>query len=433
MRHATTRTLQAGLTLIELMVAMVLGLLVSAGIVTVFLSTSSSNRAQNQLALLQEEGRFAVGRLTRDLRLANGHYCSNSGGVANQTSSGLLLDSLRAPKVYANDLMSALNDVSTPWGSDSYPAKPDSPYYLPSFLSMRGYDCDAKGCKPATPNAIPAGGKAIGNRVIGSSVLTVRYLDSSRGWALGGTSTVTTAGDGTVSSINLSPNKSTEPAISSFKKGDLALLANCSSAEIFAVDGPNASGQLSPVAVGTDAGSNTGKPVAQQPQSAPRLFDFNTDYQTVTYYLRVADAGNGQTTGALVRRTNGVETEIVHGIERMDFLYGVEDTNGNTSFLTAQEIDSGTNCPPSVPQTLGTDAGCLWRAVKSIEVRILMSGQQRLASLTAAETAYSYASDGDGKVAAPADHAITPTQQGFADQMLRREFSALVALRNYNP
>ncbi|WP_243042429.1 PilW family protein [Dyella sedimenti] len=424
---------QRGLTLIELMVAMLLGLLVAAGIITVFLSTSNSNRVQNQLAMLQEEGRYAIARLTRDLRQANGHYCSNSGGLASQTSTGLLLDGLRAPTVYANDLMSALSDVSTPWGTNPYPAKPNSPYYLPSFLSMRGYDCDATTCRPALPAGIPAAGVAIGQRVAGSSVLTVRYLDTSRGWALGGTSTVTTAADGSVSSINLVPKPNVEPPLGDFKAGHLALLANCSSAAIFAVDGPNAAGQLSPAAVGTDPGTNTGKPVAQEPQSAPRLFDFNTDYQTVTYFLQVVDAGNGQTTGALVRRANGTSQEIARGVERLDFLYGVENGDGNTSMLTATQIDSGTYCPPSVPVKLGTDPGCLWRAVKSIEVRLLMSGQQRLPTLTANETVYSYAADGDGGLAAPQAHAITPSQQGFADQMLRREFSALVSLRNYNP
>jgi type IV pilus assembly protein PilW len=53
---------QRGVTLIELMVAMLLGLIVAGGIVTVFSSTSSSNKAQTQLARLQEEGRFAIGR-----------------------------------------------------------------------------------------------------------------------------------------------------------------------------------------------------------------------------------------------------------------------------------------------------------------------------------------------------------------------------------
>ena len=57
------RVYQSGVTLVELMIAMVLGLLVSGGIITVFLTTSNSNRVQNQLARLQEEGRYAIGRL----------------------------------------------------------------------------------------------------------------------------------------------------------------------------------------------------------------------------------------------------------------------------------------------------------------------------------------------------------------------------------
>lgn len=142
---------QAGVTLIELMVAMVLGLLVSAGIVTVFLSTSNSNRAQTQMARLQEEGRFAITRLSDDLRMANGQYCDNTGGVASNTgSNGLYMDGLRSPKVYAKGLLGALSDVTTQWG-DPYPVEPIAPYYLPAFLSMRGYDCNATTCTPDVP------------------------------------------------------------------------------------------------------------------------------------------------------------------------------------------------------------------------------------------------------------------------------------------
>lgn len=427
---------QAGLTLIELMVAMVLGLLVAAGIVTVFSSTSNSNRAQNQVARLQEEGRFAITRLGDDLRMANGQYCTNTGGVANPSASGLLLDSLRAPKVYANNLVGALSDVTTAWGVAPYPNQPTVPYYLPSFLSMRGYDCTKTTCTPAAlPVAmIPAMGTAIGSRIKGTDILTLRYLDSSRGWAMEGGSSVTTAGDGSIASITLSKGTG-EPDVSDFKPGDLALLANCANAEIFSVTGPNASNQLSPNAVGTGPTDNLGKPVAQLPQSAPRLFDLNTDFLTVTYYLRVVDSGNGSTTGALIRRVNGVDSEIVRGAERLDFLYGVEDTNGNTRYLTASEVDTGTNCPPSVPTTLGTDPGCLWRSVKSIEVRILMDGQQPLYTLGANEMMYSYAADGNTAPVSPDDSSrgVKPSEQGFVNQMIRREFSALFSVRNYNP
>ncbi|MFC4527632.1 PilW family protein [Dyella halodurans] len=426
------RVHQAGVTLVELMIAMVLGLLVSGGIITVFLTTSHSNRVQNQLARLQEEGRYAIGRLVGDLRMANGHYCTNTGGLANQTSSGVLLDGLRSPMVYANNLVGAMSDVTTNWGASPYPAKPTSPYYFPSFLAMRGYDCTRTSCTPVV-SKVPNMGTNVDSRVVGSSVLTLRYLDSSKGWALGGAnSTVTTDADGTVAAIDLKQGRG-EPPVTDFESGDLAMLANCSSAAIFAVDGGGA--RISPAAVSTALDGNTGKPVALQPQSAPRLFDFKKDFLTVTYYLKVVANDDGSTTGALIRRVNGKDSEMVRGVERLDFLYGVEDSNGNTSYLTAAQVDGGTNCPPSVPVKLGNDPGCLWRGVKSIEVRILMSGQQALPTLAASDTRYTYASDGITEPKPPADagRSVTPAQQGFDDRMLRREFSALVALRNYNP
>lgn len=436
---------QAGVTLIELMVAMVLGLLVAGGIVTVFSTTSNSNKAQTQLARLQEEGRFAITRLTGDLRMANGQYCSGTGGVAtNSGSNNLYMDGLRAPKVYAKNLLGALNDVSTVWGATPYPAAPTSPYYLPAFLSMRGYDCNRTTCMPVDPHAavpaIPARGTAVGDRVVGADVLTMRYMDPSRGWTLDGTSTMTTAdAAGKLTSVTVVP-KAGEPPLTDFHAGDLAMLADCSNAQIFAVG-------ASPAGVMTiDASNNfTGSaPINQIPLSAPRVFDLNTDLLTVTYYLQVVDNGNGHNVGALMRRVNGLSEEIVRGVERLDFLYGVENSDGSTRYLDAATVDSrdggAFDCPPSVPSADSSapsinPVGCMWRAVKSIEVRILMDGQVPLYTLAANDLRYTYASDGNALPVAPDDgsRAVTPTDQGFDNHMLRREFNALVSVRNYNP
>lgn len=428
-----------GVTLVELMVAMVIGLLVAAGIISVFLSTSHSNRVQNQLALLQEEGRYAIGRLSHDLRMANSQYCTNTGGNAVKATNGILLDGLRAPTVYANDLMSALSDVGTPWGSSLYPAQPNSPYSLPSGLWMRGYACDANACSPAAPASIPAAGKTAGKRVVGTSILTVRYLDPSRGWALDGASTLTTTANGTVAAIHVVPT-SGEPPLSDFKAGHLALLADCAASAVFAVAGTPSSGQFSPAAVESGVAGNNAMPVVQPLPSAPRLYDFNTDFLTVTYYAKVVDIGEGKTTGALVRRVNGEDQELVRGIERLDFLYGVE-LDGGTLLAPPSLLDDGirysrlnTQClSVPLPVSAGGEPGCAWRAIKSVEVRLLMSGQQPLPSLTVSETAYGYLPDGDGAVLPPGQHAITPGQQGFDEKLLRRQFNALVALRNFNP
>lgn len=418
------------MTLIELMVAMVLGLVVAAGVVTVFVSTSSSQRVQTQLARLQEEGRFAVTRLVQDLRMANGQYCTNSGGVNSQGSGGIYLSQLRAPVVYASGLDAALADLSTPWG-DPYPDTPAAPYSFPSFLSMRGYDCNKTKCTPSAPDSLPEIGAAANKRVPGAAVLTLRYLDASGGWALGGDSTVSGDTNGALHHITIKPGAG-EPSV---KTAGLMMLADCSNAQIFSAN--LQSGAFYPDEV--KGGLNLGLPVMQQPLSAPRLFDLSRDFHTVTYYLEVVDAGDGTTTGALIRRDNGVRTEIVRGVERLDFRYGVEDANGGTSYLTASQIDDRNGgkiaCPPGPPDALTPDYGCLWRAVKSIEVHVLMTGQQLHGTLTANEQRYVYSIDGDTAPKAPDDtkRAVTPADQGFDNRMLRREFNALVSVRNYNP
>jgi type IV pilus assembly protein PilW len=447
---------QRGLTLIELMVAMVLGLLVAAGIVTVFASTNSSNKAQTQLARLQEEGRFAIGRLSQDLHMANGQYCTNSGGVAQAGSGGLYLDHLRSPMVYAKNLIGAagavsgaLSDVTTAWGANSggatYPSAPTAAYSMPSFLFMRGYDCTATTCTPINPTmaGLPAMGTALGNRVKGADVITMRYVDPAAGWAIGstgGSSIATSSSLGTITAITLVQNTG-EPPVSNFKSTDLAMLADCSNAQIFAV-GSAAGGVLTLPSANNFAGSS---PAAQQPESAPKVFDVNSDFQTVTYYLKVVSVnndGNAPFTGALMRRVNGgtansthggSEDELVRGIERLDFKYGVQDASGKTSFLTASQVDAATNCPPSELNAV-TTTGCLWRGITSIEVSVLMDGQVPLYTLGANELKYTYSFDTTTPgLLAPSAHAIKPSDQGFPDPMLRREFNALVAVRNYNP
>lgn len=449
----STRRRMAGLSLIEMMIALVMALIVAAGIITVFASTSSSNKVQAQMAALQEEGRFAIHSLRSDLANANGAFCSNSGGNANTVASGIGLDALNAPTVVVNNIgtiNAAFADNTTPLDATA------NAFALPSFLYMRGYDCTATACTPVDPdtassNPLPAMGIAVNDRVPGTSVLTIRYMKPGSGWAIVPSgvvpgSTITANGDGTVASISLNP-LSGEASPTTFGAGDLAMLADCSAAYVFA-----ASGQGSNTI--TVSGANYPLPtipnLSPPGGASPRLYDFNKDFQTVTYYLKVVDAGNGQTTGELERRVNGVDQPMVRGIERLDFRYGIIDSGGFTRFLTAAQVDSNDGgaitCPPGVQlasnvgytATTGSgsvDQGCLWRAVTSIQVNILMDGQTPLYTLTKAEMNYIYSPDGDTTPQPPteASRNIQPSAQGFPDQLLRREFTTLVALRNFNP
>lgn len=59
-----------GFTLIEVLVSLVLGLLVLAGVIQVYLSNQQTARYQQALANVQENGRFALDLLARNLRMA---------------------------------------------------------------------------------------------------------------------------------------------------------------------------------------------------------------------------------------------------------------------------------------------------------------------------------------------------------------------------
>jgi Tfp pilus assembly protein PilW len=65
-----------GLSLVELLVSIVLGLLLTTGIVTVYLESKSNYIVEEEMARLQENGRFALNYLKRELTLA-GFYAGN--------------------------------------------------------------------------------------------------------------------------------------------------------------------------------------------------------------------------------------------------------------------------------------------------------------------------------------------------------------------
>ncbi len=67
---ARTGTRQTGLTLLELMIALSLGLLLVAGIGTIYVGSNRTYRVQEQNARIQESGRYALEVIGRSLRQA---------------------------------------------------------------------------------------------------------------------------------------------------------------------------------------------------------------------------------------------------------------------------------------------------------------------------------------------------------------------------
>lgn len=89
MRYAPRRIgTSPGFTLIELMVAMLLGLIVIAGVVSVFLANQRTYRTNQALSDVQDGSRIAFEMMARDIRNAGLTGCSNGGRVANVLNNG---------------------------------------------------------------------------------------------------------------------------------------------------------------------------------------------------------------------------------------------------------------------------------------------------------------------------------------------------------
>lgn len=77
-----------GFTLVELMIAMVLGLVIIGGVISVFIANKQSYRTNEALSQVQDHSRTAFEFLARDIRMAGLTGCGNLNRIANVLNNG---------------------------------------------------------------------------------------------------------------------------------------------------------------------------------------------------------------------------------------------------------------------------------------------------------------------------------------------------------
>jgi type IV pilus assembly protein PilW len=70
---------QQGMNLVEILIAMFLGIFLIAGTIQVYFGSKQTYRMQDNLARLQENGRFALDYISRDIRMADSWGCLKEG------------------------------------------------------------------------------------------------------------------------------------------------------------------------------------------------------------------------------------------------------------------------------------------------------------------------------------------------------------------
>lgn len=428
-----------GFTLIEVMIAVALGLVLSVGVVSLFGTTSRTNKLQNGLARLQENGRFAASTMELDLRMAGGQFANNYSGqampntvvpVVRGRTPVVLVDQLKWPDPSpgaGNAPLSKMNSVDAggfPTAAAATKGYPLSPRYF-----IQGYSCPTPGaCTPSgLPSDLPPEGTSPGQRLPASDVLTIRYQRGS-GWPA---AAIGACSSGATVAIQTSTVPGNDPF--NFAAGDLALITDGVNSSVL----PVASYSGSALTIGTTLPGVTTQCVNPGNRDQ-RVFNFSKDFVTVTYFVRLdadpnPDARPNSPTAAqrvipvLVRRENGVNNELVQGVDQLSFVYGVQNSNGKTSFLTAQEIEAGViPCVPP-PEGMPTEPGCLWRSVRSIEAHLLVNTVDEVFNLETSGHRYVFNN---------VEHTTTDTgplpSTLKAGSMLRREFVAFAATRNHN-
>jgi len=112
---------QKGLTLTELMVAIAVGLIVSAAVAGLFLQNKANSEQNNEISYLQDNGRYALKLMSEDIKMVNFW-----GGYQAASRTSISIDSASIPNI---DAVLALGSNCGPAGASS-----DWDYDLTNFL-----------------------------------------------------------------------------------------------------------------------------------------------------------------------------------------------------------------------------------------------------------------------------------------------------------
>lgn len=154
-----------GMSLVELLVAIALGAVLLGGATTLFVNNRATYNITNDMARMQENARFALETMVKDLRMAGYVGCfagARTNEVKNRTGSGpgVLWDLTFPLEGYDPDQPGALGDTWQPSGNDGT-APADTDLDVSQF-------------------GIPADLERVGDPAIPSDAITMRYLDGHR-------------------------------------------------------------------------------------------------------------------------------------------------------------------------------------------------------------------------------------------------------------
>lgn len=333
-----------GLSLIELMVALAIGTVLLLGLVQVFAASRTAYQTAEGMSRVQENARFAMDFLQRDVRMAGHFGCVND--QAHWVKS-------------ANDLESHF-----PGGAATSPTN--------FHVSIFGYEAAntapeqvvtignaATGWNPGLPADIAALGP-----LPGSDIIELRYL-ASEGVPVNGL-----AATGGNTKVDFPSSRSGALTSDGVGSPNLFGVADCAHADVFAAGAVNLAGGTL-----TSDGADFSTKYTTQPSGQTLLYRA----ESMVYYV----ANNVSGVPALFRaRYDGVgyrAEELVEGVESLQFLYGRD----STPIIATETPPTGSITMQDVASELGADEN-EWRRVGLVQVGLMVRSPDRAATTQAA-------------------------------------------------
>ena len=300
MKNTKGLTNNSGMTLVELLVAMVVGMILLGGVYVSFVSSTTTNSMNEQLSRMQENGRFATEVLTRSIRMAGFRGCDTFGPLTNTLKEQGTLPYNHGVAI------EGFNNVSAP---------------LPAYLT-------AASISP----------------LLGTDVIIIRgNADNDTVRVVKNNSSAQIFLEVTTQEPNACSDGTTR--VSGICQGDILMITDCSKSRIFqagniTVTGGGGTSELN--VTHPSSGTPGNDPTSWGGASAPPDERFGPDSEVVKYVTRTYFVQNNPAgVPALFEKENANPArEIVEGIENMQIRYG-EDTTGNRAadvYVTADGV-----------------------------------------------------------------------------------------------
>ncbi len=370
---AASRRAMLGVSLIELMVALAIGSLLILALVQVFAGSRTAYQLSSGLARTQENGRFAIDMLQRDLRMAGHMGCVNDQArflPTNVTASrpALLSTFLSMNEQFgaagaATNYAGALPQLRFDRGIEAFNAIGTRSGNTLALTTNPVTATAAESWEPALPtwlrDDLMAGGAA-GQPIVGSDIVVLRYLMPTG-----------------VQVTEFEPGTDTRIEVDNvgllLEEGDanpgLFGISDCMQVGVFSATSRSAAGEILVRANGLNRSTfdtvpqfTIGQAMVYRAQSVVYYVGVNGVGNPALYRLRYAAAPGAA-------ELQKIKEELVDGIESMQLQFGQDS---NTTMTGRPTGNMGTSVTANAVQPTGpTNYDHAWRRVGLVQVGLV--------------------------------------------------------------